>query len=511
MKSLTARLRLGFEHWLDALLDPRRQHRAVIWTLLAYGAIWAAYRTIATLPRDIHADVSELYGWSRELAFGYDKHPPFSAVVAKAWLTLFPVSDLSLHLLATTNIAVTLYIAWRTMRRYLSPDKTVFGLALLMLIPFFNFIALKYNANAVLLPLWALTIDAFLRAYQQRRAVWAAAAGALAGLSMLGKYWSAVLVATLGLAALADPRRGQFFRSPAPWLMAGVGLLVLAPHLWWLVQHNFPTFAYAAARGSASTSENIAVTAGYLLGSLGYIAVPLLASWWLLRPSAAALRDLAWPSDPDRRMVVLIQVLLIALPAPAALLLGAKIVPLWTMPGWTLLPIVLLASPLITVTRDALRPLVAGTALFTLAMLAAALGVALAIHLTNPPGSFEYASLLAQRVEQQWQTRSKAAVPLVAGDTVLAANTAFYLKTATRSFDGGDLVALTATARRQGAVLVCPATDSGCMATAEQITAGQPEIVRSEVRLSRPLFGFAGGTVRDVFWLIAPSETPAPR
>jgi hypothetical protein len=49
------------------------------------------------------------------------------------------------------------------------------------------------------------------------------------------------------------------------------------------------------------------------------------------------------------------------------------------------------------------------------------------------------------------------------------------------------------------------------MATAEQITAGQPEIVRSEVRLSRPLFGFAGGSVRDVFWLIAPSETPAPR
>ncbi|MCK7473983.1 MAG: hypothetical protein MZV49_11670 [Rhodopseudomonas palustris] len=38
------------------------EHRAVIWTLLAYGAIWAAYRTIATLPRDIHADVSELYG-----------------------------------------------------------------------------------------------------------------------------------------------------------------------------------------------------------------------------------------------------------------------------------------------------------------------------------------------------------------------------------------------------------------------------------------------------------------
>jgi hypothetical protein len=151
----TRPLRLGFEHWLNALLDSRRQERAVIATLAAYAAIWTAYRAIATSPRDIHADVAELYGWSHELAFGYDKHPPFSAVVAKAWLLLFPVNDLSLDLLATANIAVTLYIAWRTMRRYLSPEKTVFGLALLMLVPFFNFIALKYNANAVLLPLCA--------------------------------------------------------------------------------------------------------------------------------------------------------------------------------------------------------------------------------------------------------------------------------------------------------------------------------------------------------------------
>lgn len=506
MASLFARLRLGFEHWLNALLDSRRQPRAVIWTLAAYAAIWTAYRAIATWPRDIHADVAELYGWSRELAFGYDKHPPFSAAVAKAWLLLFPVSDLSLHLLATANIAVTLFIAWRTMRRYLSPDKTVFGLALLMLIPFFNFIALKYNANAVLLPLWALTIDAFLRAYERRKPWWAAAAGLFAGLAMLGKYWSVVLVATLGLAALVDPRRASFFRSATPWIMACVGLIVLAPHLEWLAQHHFPTFAYAAAHSAPSLSENLAATAGYLVGCLGYIAVPVIASYLLLRPPGDALRDVALPADPHRRLVLFIQLSLIVLPMPFALAMGLRIVPLWTMPAWTLLPIVLLASPLVVVGRAAVRKIVASTALFTLTMLAAAPGVALAIHLTNPPGSFEYASLLADRIAQQWRSRSATAIPLVAGDTVLAANTAFYLKTTTRSFDTTDRAALTQVARTKGAVLVCPATDPGCLATAEQIASGQSEIIRSEVRLSRPLFGFAGGSVHDVFWLVLPAQ-----
>jgi hypothetical protein len=48
-------------------------------------------------------------------------------------------------------------------------------------------------------------------------------------MSMLGKYWSVVLVGALGLAALVDPRRAAFFRSPAPWIMAAVGFVVLAP------------------------------------------------------------------------------------------------------------------------------------------------------------------------------------------------------------------------------------------------------------------------------------------
>jgi hypothetical protein len=379
-----------------------------------------------------------------------------------------------------------------------------------MLIPFFNFIALKYNANAVLLPLWALTIDAFLRAYDRRKPGWAAAAGAFAALSLLGKYWSVVLVGALGLAALVDPRRASFFRSPAPWIMAGTGLVVLAPHLWWLVEHRFPTFSYAAAHSAPSLADNLADTAGYLVGCLGYIAVPLFASYWLLRPSREALHDVALPTDMHRRLVLFIQLALIVLPTPFALAMGLRIVPLWTMPAWTLLPIVLLASPLVVVGRDAARRIVAATVLFTLAMLAAAPGVALAIHLTSAPGSFEYASLLAERIEQQWRSRSATAVPLVAGDTVLAANTAFYLRTTSRSFATGDLAALTDVARSKGAALVCPASDTGCIATAETIAGGQSEILRSEVRLSRTLFGFAGGSVRDVFWLVLPRLPPRP-
>ncbi|HEY0328225.1 MAG TPA: glycosyltransferase family 39 protein [Rhodopseudomonas sp.] len=496
--------------WIDALLDSRRQNRAVIWTLVAYAALWTGYRVLATMPRDLHADVTELYGWAGDLAFGYDKHPPFSAAVTKAWLSLFPATDLSFHALATVNIALTLYIAFRTMRRYLPPEKTVFGLALLMLIPFFNFIALKYNANAVLLPLWAATIHCFLRAYERRNALWAALAGLAAGAAMLGKYWSVMLIAGLGVAALIDPRRVSFFRSRAPWIMAGVGLLVLAPHLAWLLQHHFPTFAYAAAHSAPSFSDNLVATTGYLAGCVGYVAVPLIAAILLLRPSPEALWDVVAPKDPSRRLILVIQLLLIVLPAPFALAMGLRIVPLWTMPAWTLLPIVVLGSPLVAVGRLALERLVAGVVVLMLALLALAPAVALAIHLNSPPGSYEYASLLAEKIAQQWRQHTALPIPLVAGTTVLPVNTAYYLHTRARSFEHDDVATLKAAAQAHGAVLVCPADDAACLSIAEQIVAGQSEISRSEVRLSRPLFGFAGGSVRDVFMMVWPPAEPPP-
>jgi len=508
----TARPRFApFARWIDALLDPKRQERTVVLSLIAYAAIWTVYRTIATWPRDLHADETELYAWSRHLALGTDKHPPFSAWVARAWFTLVPASDLSVHLLATVNIALTLYIAWRTLRRYLVPEKALFGLALLTLIPFFNFIALKYNANAVLLPLWAATIYCFLRALETPGPRWGALAGVFAGCAMLGKYWSIVLVGALGLAALLDPRRGRLFASPAPWLMMLCGGAVLAPHLWWLAAHGFPSFAYAAAHESAGFADNARDTLSYLAGCIGYAAVALATAWLLLRPSRAALAESAWPSDPQRRTILIIQALLIVAPMPVALFSGIRIVPLWAMPAWTLLPIVVLGSPLIAVGREAVRRVLMVASAVSLGSLLLSPAVAVAIHLGDPPGGFEYASLLAQRVETEWRKHSDQPIALVAGETVLAENTAFYLRTDTTGFETADLAALKQDIAARGAVLVCPADDKACLAIAEQIAADRPEILRGKVWLSRPLFGLAGGTVQQVFVLVLPKPGAAAK
>jgi hypothetical protein len=64
-----------------------------------------------------------------------------------------------------------------------------------MFIPFYNFHALKFNPNTVLLPTWAGTTFWFLRSYKTRGVIYSALAGIGAGACMLGKYWSVFLLA----------------------------------------------------------------------------------------------------------------------------------------------------------------------------------------------------------------------------------------------------------------------------------------------------------------------------
>src|SRR5262249_16265061 len=211
----------------------------------AYCALWALYGAIAKGSQDVHFDMGEMVAWSRETGWGTPKHPPFGAWLVRAWFSAFPLADWAYYLFAMVVATVALWIAWRLSRHYLDGDKRIVGLALLTLVPFFNFHALKYNANTVMLPLWAATTALFLRSFETRRIDIAALAGLAAAAAMLGKYWSVVLLAGLGIAALLDSRRAAYFRSPTPWVTIVVGLVGLAPHIVWLFANNFTPFTYA--------------------------------------------------------------------------------------------------------------------------------------------------------------------------------------------------------------------------------------------------------------------------
>src|ERR1700731_4666924 len=285
MQSLGRALDSLLDRLFDRLVDPGRQERAVLGLLAAYAAIWSIYGVIAKSSQDIHFDMGEMIAWSREVTFGTPKHPPLPAWLVRAWFSVFPRADWPYYLFAMLLATAALWIAWKASAPYLSGEKRVVGLALLTLVPFYNFHALKFNANSAMTPLWALTTWWFLRSYETPSPTYAGLAGLAAAAAMLGKYWSIFLLLGLGIAALADPRRGAYLRSPAPWLTVAAGVAGLAPHLAWLYANDFKPFDYMMESHAATAWAGLLSGLGYVAGAAGYLAAPTLVAVAVARPT----------------------------------------------------------------------------------------------------------------------------------------------------------------------------------------------------------------------------------
>jgi len=481
---------------IAAIADPDRRDRAVPLLLAVYVLLWTIYAVVAKGSQDVHFDMAEAVVWSHEALLGTPKHPPLSGWLAGAWFGLFPRQDWAFYLLAMTSVGIALWFAWRLMLGYLSGDKLVVGLVLLMLVPFFNFQALKYNANSVMIPLWAFATWAFVRSFQTRRVGWAALAGVAAGAVMLGKYWGVFLLAGFGLAALADSRRAAYFRSPAPWVSIAAGTLAIAPHVAWVASTGFETFGYALESHRRTLVDALTSSPEYVTGAIAYIILPILVVAFAAKPSLAVIKDTLAPREADRRLALLIFVLPIVLPVMAAIVARSQAVSLWAMGSMTLLPVVLLSSPLVVVPRLAARRVVAIAIGFPLLALLAAPVAAFVIHRQGSQNYMAHYRLLAQAVEQAWHAASPAPLRLVGGENHIINGVAFYAAEAPSTYDVlmPNVTPWTDDARiaREGIVWICPISDQGCVAQIRMRSGANPASKSSEVVLARSYLGIAG-------------------
>ena len=469
--------------WVSA-----RSEGVVVGLILAvFVVLWMAFQTISLAPVDLRDDASEAALWAQHFAFGY-KHPPLTAWLFMAWFAVFPRANWAMHLEAVAIVAATLAITWRLLRDHLDRDRSLFGLAALILVPLYTLKAAELNANTVMMPFWAAALLFYLRARRGLDAWDSLLAGACASCAMLGKYWAVYLFAGMAVAALAGTGARRFWRSPAPYLMAAGAAVVIAPHLYWYVAADGGT-NYAFVRDSVMTDNSFAGAFGksvyYLLGVIGYAAGPLLLLA-ALRPGRAALADIAWPADEARQQALILFVVPMVLPALVNFALPARLTPDWTFPNWALLPIVLYGSRKIAV--DSLAVAVAGLVALTVSVcfLIASPFMAYA-HLkagldSNRPSSQEVAVVA--------ETMANGPLRLYCGSPGITGNLPFYLAGTDRLRDdplsdlGRDEI------MEQGLIVACLDDDTPCLTT--QAALGGAGAHAANGTINRSFLGFSG-------------------
>jgi len=496
---------------VDALSDPARRHRSALGFVVVYAVLWALYAAIAKSSQGINADMGEMLVWSREVALGYPKHPPFLAWVLRAWFTIFPLEDWAYYLLSAVNLAAGLYVAFVLAGEWLDGPKRAAVPFLLAVIPFYNFLGLKFDQNSALIPLWGLTIWTFVRSLETRHGGYAALAGLLGALSLLSKYWSAFLLLGVALAALFDRRRNAYFRSPAPYISALAGAAAVAPHLYWLVREHFPPLTWVGTRRtSQSVLDALGSLTEYSAGTLGYAGVAIILVLLFVQPSWAGLRDSLFPRERDRRTAAILFWAPLLVPILVAVVTHTNLLSLWNTPALNLLPVVLLGSALVSVTRDQVTRVAAVAISVSVLALIASPFIALATLRTGVENYAAYARPLAQAVDHEWKASTDRPLRLLGGPFALVSGVAMYIPDRPSTFADfsrylspwvdDERIA------REGLAIACPVVETWCVDMLPALMAKRPGSHRLDLELTPRWLGFEGLPQRFTMAIIPPPQ-----
>jgi hypothetical protein len=324
---------------------------------------------------------------------------------------------------------------------------------------------------------------------------------------------------------LIDPRRRAYFRSPAPWVTVIVGFAVLGPHLVWIYQHDFMSVQYAVARHAVhSISSGFADILLYFSDMVGYAAAPVLLVLLLLRPPRATIAGMIWPPDPELRLVAAAFWGPLLLPIVGTLAIGTAPTALWSMPAWTLLPVLMLSPAAVKIEAGNLRVMLGASVAEPLVMVILAPAVALTIHLIGVKPPAAHGRLLAADTEQAWRQVTSRPLRFVGCDA--ADEVITYAKDRPRVLPwrlyNGDVADLIyaleygwpqspkdkqvseAQLAADGMALVCSTDRSDWVQAAAARAARDPSSRRIEVEARRDFLGFPGRPARYAIFIIPP-------
>jgi hypothetical protein len=324
---------------MSKVVEAIEQHPAG--AFLAFLALHFAVWTVlpALFFRNLPLDLIEALVYGREWQLGYDKLPPLPWWMVEATYRAFG-PDLFYYALAQVTVLTAFVLVWLMARNLIGPVGALVAVLIIDGLHYFTFTAPKFNHDVIQLPFWALAGYAYWAALRHGRVLHWVLLGFAIGMALWAKYFVVVLVAPLVLFSLLDERARRALATPGPWIAAAVALLVMAPHLIWLVDTDFLPFAYAEARAApfAGLRDYLIKPPEFLASQLGFLVPSLLIAVPYLRRGGTAG---GWPEPAadafDRRIVTM----LAFGPALTVVLLsfatGRHTVAMWGYPLWLFL------------------------------------------------------------------------------------------------------------------------------------------------------------------------------
>ena len=155
--------------------------------LFTHLIVWVFVPSISNT--NLPLDTIEALAWGSNLDWGFNKHPPMSALAVEIFYFVFGNQDWAYYLLSQIFVIFTFLIIWKFANIFFNNKlSSLISILLLESIFFYNFTTPEFNVNVAQLPFWALTVYYTWRCIKYDKATDYVFLGLFAGLGILSKY-----------------------------------------------------------------------------------------------------------------------------------------------------------------------------------------------------------------------------------------------------------------------------------------------------------------------------------
>ncbi len=373
-------------------------------------------------------DTIEALAWGSNLDWGFNKHPPLSAFSTELIYKIFGPQDWAFYLLSQIFVIISFYFVFKLSNEILKNLKLSFiSVLLLEGIYFYNFTTPEFNVNICQLPFWAITVYFTWKIFNKKQPDLfdLILLGIFTAGGFLSKYLFLYLLISIDLLFIyliffLKDRKFQF----SYLISFEVFLILLIPHIIWLVNNDFITIFYGLARTGAVESQIIShfIKPIIFIFKQFIILIPFFILCYLLIDKFKIKFNLK-----DKKLVFLVFVTLIPilLMFITSFISGSKIRTMWMTPFYLFIGLFVIYIFKNYISLKKINSFILGFCIiFSLSpFLYAFVSLSKDNKRTDYPGKY-----IAEKVQIEWDENFDEAIQFVIGDEWKAGNLSYHLK-----------------------------------------------------------------------------------
>ncbi len=378
--------------------------------------------------QNLPLDTIEALAWGSNLDWGFNKHPPMSALFPEVFFQIFGSQDWAYYFLSQIFVIISFYYVFKFSIEFF--NNNLLGLISVLLIEaiyFYNFTTPEFNVNVCQLPFWSLTVYYSWKIYNSRdiKFIDCFLVGLFAAFGFLSKYLFIYLLVAIDLlfVYLIFIKRERKFDFKY-LITLEVFLIVLVPHLIWLNNNEFITVTYGLARAGLEQSSiinHIKFPTIFFIKQIGLL-IPFIFLILLLVKKIKFKFNL---KDKKLLFLIAINILPIILMFLTSVITGSKIRTMWMTPFYLFFGTLFVYLLQAQINVNKLKPFMVG--FIFIFFLSPVLYAYISISNENKRTDY-FGKEIAVKTQYAWDQQFKSKINIVYGNEWDAGNLSYHLK-----------------------------------------------------------------------------------